>query len=124
MGRYGVRCNAVRPNAGTRMTLNPELKAAWGKSLGLSGPDLDKYVEAMLPPPEAISPLVVFLATDEAANVNGRTFFVSGGEVSLYTEPEKFRTVFKEGTWTVDELCSLMPKSVTGDLVNPSPPRE
>jgi NAD(P)-dependent dehydrogenase (short-subunit alcohol dehydrogenase family) len=124
MGRYGVRCNAIRPNAGTRMTLSPELKAAWGKSLGLKGPDLDKYVEIMLPPPEAISPLVVFLCTDEAANVNGRTLFVSGGEVSVYTEPEKFRTVFKEGIWTVDELCSIMPKSVTGDLVNPSPPRE
>ncbi|HEX5940530.1 MAG TPA: SDR family NAD(P)-dependent oxidoreductase, partial [Dehalococcoidia bacterium] len=32
MGRYGVRCNAIRPRAATRLTLSPELQEAWEKS--------------------------------------------------------------------------------------------
>ena len=28
MGRYGVRCNAIRPRAATRLTISPEMKAA------------------------------------------------------------------------------------------------
>jgi hypothetical protein len=32
--------------------------------------------------------MVAWLCTDEAANVNGRTFFVRAGFVGLYSEPE------------------------------------
>ena len=126
MGRYGVTCNAVRPRAATRLTVTPELQAAWEKraKAGIGGlgaefgvPD----VSAMAP--EAISPLVVFLCTDEAANVNGRTFLVCGGDVSLYSEPEKFRTIYKEGIWSVDELCELVPKTLAAELLNPAPPQ-
>lgn len=123
MGRYGVTCNAIRPIAGTRMTLSPELKAAWGKSLGLSGPDLDKYMSDMFSPPECISPFVVFLCTDEAANINGCTFAVIGGEIDLYSEPAYTRSIYKKGMWTIDELCELVPKSLAAGLVNPAPPK-
>ena len=128
MGRYGVTCNAIRPRAATRMTVTPELKAAWEKrakmGMGAAGaeavaagvPDLSAMA------PEAVSPMVVFLCTDEAANINGRNFLVTGGEVSLYSEPENWRSIFKEGTWTVDELCKLAPMTLAAGLINPSPP--
>jgi len=133
MGRYGVTCNAIRPRAATRMTVTPELKAAWEKrakmGMGAAGaeavaagvPDLSAMA------PEAVSPMVVFLCTDEAANINGRNFLVTGGEVSLYSEPENWRSIFKEGTWTVDELCKLVPMTLAAGLINPSapaPPKE
>ena len=68
--------------------------------------------------------MVVFLCTDEAANINGRTFFASGGEVALNSDPENFRSIFKDGIWTVDELCDLIPKTLAKDLVNKSAPKE
>jgi hypothetical protein len=71
-----------------------------------------------------VSPLVVFLCTDRAADINGRTFDASGGQLALYSEPENFRSIFKDGIWTVDELCDLIPKTLAKDLVNPSPPKE
>jgi hypothetical protein len=125
MGRYGVTCNCIRPNAATRLTVTPELKAAWEKRAaeGMAGAGgLAPIPE--FPPPEAVSPMVVFLCTDDAANINGRTFFVNGGEVSLNSEPENFRSIFKDGIWTVDELCELVPKTLAADLVNIAPPKE
>ena len=126
MGRYGVTCNAIRPAAGTRMTLTPELKAAQEKMIaaGLRSAGAGASAPAGPPPPEAVSPMVVYLCTDEAANINGRTFNLVGGEVSLFSEPENFKSIFKDGIWTVDELCELIPRTLAAGLVNPSPPRE
>ncbi len=125
MGRYGVTCNAIRPRAATRLTVTPELKAAWEKRAaeGLAGAGTGMALLPVFPPPEAVSPVVVFLCTDEATNINGRTFFISGGEVALTSEPENFRSIFKDGIWTVDELCELVPKTLAAGLVNPSPPQ-
>ncbi|MBI4596563.1 MAG: SDR family oxidoreductase [Candidatus Tectomicrobia bacterium] len=114
MGRYGVTCNALRPSAATRLTMTPELKEAWKKA----GQDiLVERLEALNP--EDIAPLVVFLCTDAASNINGRTFAVGGGEISLYTEPIKERTIYKIGRWTVEELLAIGPSTIGKDVINP-----
>jgi NAD(P)-dependent dehydrogenase (short-subunit alcohol dehydrogenase family) len=113
MGRYSVTCNAIRPSAATRMTMSPELIENW-KRAGRT--DLVERLEALKP--EDIAPLIVFLASDAAANINGRTFAVGGGEISLYSEPTKERTIFKEGRWTIEELLQLVPDTLAKDLVN------
>ena len=119
MGRYGVTCNAIRPNAGTRMTLSDELKAAWKKA------GKEAAIEAMEKhDPNDIAPLVVWLASDEAANVNGRTFFVQTGLVALYSEPVHEKALVKVGGWTIDELFDFMPSTLAAGLVNPAPPKE
>ena len=117
MGKYGVTCNAIRPMAATRLTLSPELKAAWEKS-GLQ--DAIKTVEASTP--EMVAPLVVFLCTDAAANVNGYDFAVGGGQIGVYTQPEIKADINEPGkVWSVKELIDILPKKVTGKLVNPAP---
>lgn len=113
MGRYGVTCNCIRPNAGTRLTLSDEMKKA--------RPEAMARFEEMKP--EGIAPLVVWLASDEAANVNGRTFFVEKGRVGLYSEPVLEKQLVKPGGWTIDELFMFMPGTMTKDLVNPDPPQ-
>ncbi len=113
MGRYGVTCNCIRPNAGTRLTLSDEMKEA--------RPEAMARFEEMRP--EGIAPLVVWLASDEAANVNGRTFFVERGRVGLYSEPVLEKQLVKPGGWTIDELFRFMPGTMTKDLVNPDPPQ-
>jgi NAD(P)-dependent dehydrogenase (short-subunit alcohol dehydrogenase family) len=131
LGRYGIICNAIRPRAGTRMTLNEAVQEAWTKSGGSGlGAAAGETIEEYLPPPEFVSPFVVFLCTDEAAkaNINGRTFLVVGGKVSLYSEPELIKTITKDwqknGPWTLDELIARVPRELAEGLVNPSPPKE
>jgi len=113
MGRYGVRCNAIRPNAGTRLTLSDEMRKTWP-------PEAIAAMEAYRP--EDIAPLVVWLASDDAVNVNGRSFFVQTGTVALYSEPAQEKSMLKAGGWTIDELFMYMPTTLAAGLANPYPP--
>jgi len=124
MGRYGVRCNAIRPMAATRMTLSDDMRqrAARAGEAGMAMlAELEKQV------PEQIGPFVAWLCTDEAANINGRTFLVRAGYIGLYSEPEVIAAVETDKPWTVDLVSQLVRKPVTANLVNEwplQPPKE
>jgi 3-oxoacyl-[acyl-carrier protein] reductase len=114
MGRLGVTCNAIRPNAATRLTLSDELKAAWTKS------GMEQAVQQLEQlKPEDIAPLVVWLASEGSGNVNGRIFQVQTGKIALYSEPVEEKVIDKPGSWTIDDVFKLVP-SITKDLVNPT----
>ena len=124
MGRYGVRCNAIRPRAATRLTISDDMRAAAerGGAAGMTIETLQAFEKAN--PPEAVAPMVVWLCTDEAANVNGRDFLVVGNQIGLYSEPVVIAQVQSDHGWTVDELSKLLPEQVTKDLVNKFVPKE
>lgn len=124
MGKHGVTCNAIRPHAATRMILDENVKAAWVKSLGAEEAEKReiRYHEEM--PPEGTSPLVVFLASDAADNVNGYVFDTMSGRVAMYREPGIQHTLIKAGNWTPEELVALLPKTITKGMVRERPPLE
>jgi hypothetical protein len=68
-------------------------------------------------PPRKISPMVVWLCTDAAAHVNGRTFHISGDDVSLLSEPQPEVTVTQAGGWDLDGLDAAA--ELTKGLTNP-----
>jgi NAD(P)-dependent dehydrogenase (short-subunit alcohol dehydrogenase family) len=124
LGRYGVRCNAIRPRAATRLVISDEMREAANRGAGAAGMNMDllKAFEKNNPP-EAIAPLVVWLCTDEAANVNGRNFLVAGNQIGLYSEPAVVADVKLDHIVTLDELSKLMP-DVTKGLTNAFAPKE
>jgi NAD(P)-dependent dehydrogenase (short-subunit alcohol dehydrogenase family) len=134
LGRYGVTCNAIAPGAATRMTMTvPDSARAARARVGIGGggaavaaaPAVQEIrrpqVEA-LREPEYVAPMVVWLCTDAAWNVNCKVFNVSGGSISLSSEESPLRQIAKQGTWTIDELASLVPPALIRDLANPAPP--
>jgi len=111
LAKYNVTCNAIRPTAASRLTLNPELIAAWERA-GRAG--AKERTEANKP--DDIAPFIVFLCTDLASNISGRTFNVVGGQISLYSEPELERTIYKAGRWTLEELMNIAPVTLGAGL--------
>ena len=130
LGRYGVTANAIRPRAGTRLTLTPELRAAMeraraaaaaGGAEPTSSGDAISQMDSLKP--ELVAPLVVYLCTDAAANINGRDFIVGGSEISLMSMPDKERTIYREGGWTLDTLDRVFPSTLGAGVKNPMPPQ-
>ena len=130
LGRYGVTANAIRPRAATRLTLSPELREAMeraraaaarsgGAGTGPAASDPLAQMEALKP--ELVAPLVVFLCTDKAANINGRDFIVGGNEISLVSLPDRERTIYREGGWTLDTLDRMFPTTLGAGVKNPMP---
>ncbi|NUQ56188.1 MAG: SDR family oxidoreductase, partial [Dehalococcoidia bacterium] len=126
LGRYGVTVNAIRPRAGTRMTISPELREAMERARSAAGgqgrgaEDPLAQLEALRP--ELVAPLVTYLCTDAAANVNGRDFIVGGNEISLVSLPGRERTIYREGGWDLDSLDRMFPTTLGAGLRNPMPP--
>ncbi len=69
-----------------------------------------------------VAPMTAYLCTDEAWDVNGKIFSVSGGTVSLLHDEVPMRTITKDGKWTVAELRELVPVRLMRGLPNPAPP--
>ncbi len=118
LGRYGVTANSIAPSAETRMIgavpdASRQLRAAQGIA-GAGGGALRGH-------PDDVAPFVTWLASDEAAHVNGQVFYVTNGLVSLLNQPQAARTINKEGRWTVDELIKVFPITLGVDLYNPAP---
>jgi NAD(P)-dependent dehydrogenase (short-subunit alcohol dehydrogenase family) len=111
MAKYGVTCNAIRPSAGTRLTLSEEIKEAWRRA---GREDAIKRAEQSRP--EDIAPLVVWLASDAANGVTGRTFYVQSGIIALYTEPVYEKALCKVGGWTVDDMFVSMPVTLAAGI--------
>jgi NAD(P)-dependent dehydrogenase (short-subunit alcohol dehydrogenase family) len=119
LGRFGIRCNAVRPVAITvQVAEYHEQTVRWRRLMDLTMGVSTQAMDADQFGPARVSPFVVWLCTDAAHGVNGRTFFVSGDRVMLFTEPKPQRTIVSEGGWTLDELDAVAPEDLVGGMVN------
>ena len=77
------------------------------------------------PGPETVAPFVVYLCTDEAANINGQVFDVTYPNIAIYSESARAKTITQEHgkLLTVDELINLVPKVLLEGYKNPAPPQ-
>lgn len=97
-----------------------ELKQAAerARAQGLPAPDLGPIESWKV---DGVAPLVAWLCSDAASNVNGRNFIVSASQVTLMTEPAWQATLYSEGGWSLDQLDAELPRSVTSRLRNEWP---
>ncbi len=118
VARYGVTANVVVPVARTRLTTEatPSLAPMMGKK-----EDFEKRYGYDVLGPEAMAPLVVYLASDDAKDITGQVIRVVGGNLWLMhswksSEPVK-RT--PKGFWNPEEIGTPLK-----ELVAKAPPRE
>ncbi len=129
VGTYGITVNCIRPGAATRMTtLRPGRVEALAKQFGREEAERLHAEELRTrPSPDVNSPIVVFLASDAADNVNGCIFDIGHagpGGLSIYRDPPYIEaTVWKDSIWTPEELVEILPKTLTAGKVRELPPR-
>jgi NAD(P)-dependent dehydrogenase (short-subunit alcohol dehydrogenase family) len=91
MAKYGVTVNCISPTAETRMTERL--------------PDERKGQAAA--PPDAVAPVVQFLASDRAAHVTGQVIHVRGNQVTLWSHPAPLRAVTSREGWTPEAIAGV-----------------
>ena len=116
LAKYGVTANAIMPSGATRMIDSTprgkrvfEETGKWPSELA-KGTDRD---------PDNVAPLVVYLASDAAANVNGQTFHVYGFGFTLLEQPHAVRSIRAKQRWDPDELARVFPKTLGANLKPP-----
>ena len=91
LAKYDITVNAIAPMAMTRML----------ESL----PGIDEEVVSKSLAPERISPIVAFLATENAAHISGVTFGVEGNELFTYRMLSSHGVTRQEPSrWTLEAI--------------------
>lgn len=108
LARYGITVNAIAPAARTRMT-----EATFADTMAAPEDGFDAMA------PENVSPLVVWLGSEEAGDVTGRMFEVDGGRVCVVHGWQRGPEIDKGERWSPEELGSVVRKLVADDHPTP-----
>jgi hypothetical protein len=94
----GVRVNALSPFGATNILGNSsrQLSERYGVAPNAMGAPTST-VE--IQPPDANSPVVEYLLSDEAAAVNGQLVRIDKGEIQLYTHPALLLPAVRRDHW-------------------------
>ena len=119
VGEFGIRCNAIRPCADSRMFL-PEIAddmtyvteqlgvtpvgGQWFP--GMNGEEPGGQVDN-------VAAVVAWLSRPETEALNGRVVYIAGGHIALCAEPELVRSRYHAPGWNLD---ALLEPSVTAQF--------
>jgi NAD(P)-dependent dehydrogenase (short-subunit alcohol dehydrogenase family) len=109
LGRYGITCNCLLPNALTAMTEGlDKLLAEYGY-----GPP-GEFPRAMGEAAE-VAPLVVLLASGRFRHVNGLLLGLGGDKLSIWEPAREVGWAFRDGGWSEADLEASLELVLRGD---------
>src|SRR5215472_3461524 len=115
LAKYNITVNAIMPGAATRMTDTiPQGRMPGGAmvtSETAAGTPMD---------PANVAPTVIFLASDEAAGINGQCFGASGYRVVHYMPLRADKVIVNDGPWDIDTLIKAFKTNFGKQLKTPS----
>ena len=115
MQKYGVTCNAIWPGAATRMTDSIPAGRMPGAGLITSATAAGTTMD-----PANVPPIIVYLCSDEAAEITGQCFGASGYRITRYTHMRPERVLINNGPWDVEDVFKLFKQTLAVGL---EPPR-
>ena len=127
LGRYGITANTMCPAAATRLTMDQAVKDGFRKRLEAGLITQARYDAVInMGGPEHVAPFACYLASEEAAHINGQAFRVERGLIGIYNDPELRATLAsdEDHVFSFDELATLVPKTLLQNYTNPAPKQE
>src|ERR1700716_296147 len=116
LGKYGVTVNAIMPSGATRMIDSTPRGQKVFEETGKWPSEMAKGTER---DPDNVAPLVVYLASDAAANVNGQVFHVYGFGLTRLEQPHAVRSIRAQQRWDPEELARVFPTTLGANLKGP-----
>ncbi len=108
LARDRITANVVVPTAMTAMTGTIPIYAELYERF-LRGEPLPREVrrDHALGSPEDVAPLVVWLASDLAADVTGQALGIGGDKLTMYGHPTEAAVDFADGGWTAEDIDAV-----------------
>jgi hypothetical protein len=116
LGKYGVTANSIMPSGATRMIDSTPRGKQIFEQTGKWPSEMAQGTER---DPDNVAPLVVYLASDAAANVNGQVFHSYGFGYTLLEQPHAVRSLRGEARWDPEELARVFPTTLGANLKQP-----
>ena len=101
LARYGIRVNALWPVAVTDMTR--VLIDRFERQAAERGETAPTAQQIGLGDPADVAKIVVFLASDNAAKLNGQIITFNGSKMALWTHPREVN-IERRPSWSIDEI--------------------
>lgn len=92
--RYGVRANTIAPVARTRMSANVPMDLAENGD------------------PEDISPMAVYLLSDQSKHITGQVYSVVGQKIAVWSQPKEVRAMYNDERWTPESIDEKLMNTV------------
>ena len=110
LAQYGITCNAIRSSAATQLTETSRQRA---KQAALARHEpVPTDAELGFYQPEEAAPLVVFLASDEAAWISGQFICIDGPRLAICAHTHHAKTAVIPGGWTAELLLQHFKSAV------------
>lgn len=113
LAKYGVTANIVLPTGTTRMIdSKPESKKIFEET----GKWPSEHAKGTPQDPDNVAPLVTFLASDRAADINGQVFSSYGFGYTVIEPPRTLARLEADHAWTPEALADAFDGHMAADM--------
>jgi 3-oxoacyl-[acyl-carrier protein] reductase len=105
LARAGITANTVVPTALSPMTATiPAYAQVYEEYVAGTPIPVEYRRDHALGTPEDVASLIVWLASDAAADVTGQAIGIGGDRLTLYAHPAVLRTLDQDGGWSPEQI--------------------